>query len=44
LTEPNEATTAEPAAEAAPAPDTTPDQDGAAQNTTPFWKRWIGKS
>jgi hypothetical protein len=43
LSEPNEATTAEPVAEAAPAPDTIPDEGSAAQSTTPFWKRWLGK-
>jgi hypothetical protein len=48
LSEPNEPTTAErepePLAEATPAPDTTPDKSSAVQNTTPFWKRWLGKS
>jgi hypothetical protein len=55
LSEPNEATPAEPvAAEAttpdatpvaveATTPDATPDKSSSAENTTPFWKRWLGK-
>jgi hypothetical protein len=47
LSEPNEPTTAEPVAAEATAPDATPDatpDESSAQNTTPFWKRWLGKS
>jgi len=44
LSEPNEATPAEPVAAEAPAPDATPDQSSETQSTTPFWKRWLGKS
>jgi hypothetical protein len=44
LSEPNEATTAEPVVAEAIAPDATPDQSPKAQNATPFWKRWLGKS
>jgi hypothetical protein len=44
LTEPNEATTAEPVAAEATAPSTTPEKSSEAQNTTPRWKRWLGKS
>jgi hypothetical protein len=45
LSEPNEATTAEPVATETTAPDTTPEESGKAQNAeTPRWKRWLGKS
>jgi hypothetical protein len=43
LSEPNEATTGEPVAAEATTPDATPDQNSSAENTTPFWKRWLGK-
>jgi hypothetical protein len=44
LSEPNEATAAEPVAAEATTPDTTADASSNAQNTAPFWKRWLGKS
>jgi len=44
LSEPNEATTAEPAAAATTVPDATPEAPTKTQNSTPFWKRWLGKS
>jgi hypothetical protein len=44
LSEPNEATTAEPVAAEATAPDANPDKSSNTQNATPFWKRWLGKS
>ena len=44
LSEPNEATTAEPVAAEATAPDPTPEKSSEAQKTTPRWKRWLGKS
>jgi len=44
LSEPNKATTAKPVATETTAPDTTPEKSSEAQNTTPRWKRWLGKS
>ena len=44
MSEPNQATTAEPVAAEAPAPDATSDNSSKTQSTTPFWKRWLGKS
>jgi hypothetical protein len=41
MSEANEATTAEPVAEATTAPGTTPKTKDVA--VTPFWKRWLGK-
>jgi hypothetical protein len=45
LSEPKEATTpdATPVAVEATTPDATPDKSSSAENTTPFWKRWLGK-
>jgi hypothetical protein len=46
LTEPNEATTAEPVAADATVPDTTPEVISETKDNvaTPWWKRWLGKS
>jgi hypothetical protein len=44
LSEPDEATTAEPVAAEATVPDATPEESGKTQEATPFWKRWLGKS
>jgi hypothetical protein len=44
LSDPNEATTAEPVAAEATAPDPTPEATGKTQDKTPFWKRWLGTS
>jgi len=44
LSEPNDATTAEPVAAEATVPDATPEASDKTQSATPFWKRWLGKS
>ncbi|MFL5961622.1 MAG: hypothetical protein ACJ757_01830 [Gaiellaceae bacterium] len=47
MSEPNEATKAEPVAAATSAPDATPDatpDKPKSSAQTPFWKRWLGKS
>jgi hypothetical protein len=44
LSEPNEATTAEPVAVVATTLDPTPEAGGKTPEAAPFWKRWLGKS